>query len=392
MTTFNKKTAILASALSLFATTTVIGAPAVNEQVTNKQALNKQALGNAINFSFALNAQDTLNTAMQSVTTESNEYYFTVNGSQLNKGIDVHTSVAGALIKISRQGEGKALEGSELKLFSAKQPKMNLAKNIASENQLKATGIFNNATAIKLAADVQPGTFKLSSSQNVSAKSQYIIHVKEKNAVNKLVLSAPKQHFINGEAFTFDAAMMAQNETLGLNTVSAFILSPSGKKTAVSVKQLASGVAQVAAANFAQDDDAIEAPINGLYELHINAVADAKGQPVHRTGKIAFALSTKTASLNKVRQLGINAHKPVANISLNVEAAGRYEVRATLYGHDAQGNLKPVMETHSAKDLTVGNQVIAMQFDRKILNKSTLKAPYVMQNVRLYDQTRMSRL
>jgi hypothetical protein len=398
MTLFNKKTGNFAvtSALSLFAasatlvTTTAAAATATDSAVPT---IYKAQQDKAINFSFALEAEQPLSIQKQAVTTSSNEYYFTVNGSQLNKGIDIYTTAPGALIKISRQGEqGNALKGSNLQLHSVNQPKKNLAQNIIDENALKSTGVFNNATAIKLAADVQPGNFKLNYAQALSAKNKYVVHVKEKNSVNKLMISAQKQHFTHGENFSFTAAMMAQGDTLALNTVSAYVTSPSGKKIAVTVDKLVSGVAQISAKNFTIDADAIESPINGLYELHLNTTAGVKGQQIHRTGKIAFALAPNTADLNKLVATNVSANKPLANIGLTVKTAGRFEVRATLYGHDAQGNLKPIMETHSAQNLTAGEQSIAMLFDKKILKASTFKAPYVVNNVRLYDQTRMSRL
>ncbi len=391
MNTFTKKpvTLVVAAALGLFISSTAIAATAATPVKVAKPTTEQ---ANAINFSFALAADHQLNLSSPSAVTLSDEYYFTVNGSQLNKGVDVHTTQTGALIKISRQGnQGKTFENKALQLRSAHQPQKNLASNIIGENDLKATGIFNNATAIKLTDEVQPGSFKLNYTQPLAAKSLYVIHVKEKNAVNKLEISTQKQHYLQNEAFSFDAAMLNKDDTLALNNVDAYILSPSGKKFAAAVNRSASGTAQITASKQALEVDAIEAPINGLYELHVNAVANSKNQPVHRTGKIAFALAPDTADLNKLSSLTVDAKKPVANIGLTVKTPGRYEVRAILYGHDRQGNSTPIMETHSAQNFAaIGQQVINMQFDRKMLAKSGLQAPYTVQNVRLYDQSRMS--
>lgn len=392
-TTFAKKplNLVVAAALGLFVSATAIAANP--SKIANPGPVAQVDGANAINFSFAIATDRKLELNSRTVTTLSDEYYFTVSGSQLNKGIDIHTSQKGALIKISRQGErGRALENTALQLHSAKQPQKNLAANIIAESDLKATGIFTNATAIKLADDVQPGQFKLNYAQPLSAKNLYVIHVKEKNAVNKLELSAQKQHFVQGETFAFDAAMLGKEVTLALDTVEAFIMSPSGKKISASVNRMASGVAQISAPTLALDADAIEAPINGLYELHVNAMANSKGQPVRRSGKIAFALAPVTADLGKLALISANSKKPAANIALTVKEPGRYEVRGILFGHDNKGQLKPVMETHSAQNFVVGEQVMNMQFDQKILANSALKAPYVLQNVRLYDQTRMSHL
>ncbi|MFT4927534.1 MAG: hypothetical protein ACI8WB_003645 [Phenylobacterium sp.] len=394
---FNKQTIslVVAGTLSLLAATAANAASPSQTAPATEQSSPANYSSEAINFSFALKGNDQLNFADQAATSHSDEYYFTVNGQQLSKGVNVHTSTKGALIKISRQGDrGQPLKNEALELRAAAQPKVNLATNIIGENDLKATGIFNHASAIKIAANVQPGTFKLRTNQNIDSDNLYVIHVKEKNSANQLALSAKKQYFTQGEAFSFDAAMMAKDQTLAFNTVSAFIRSPSGKQSNIKVNRLTSGVAQISAQQFAIDADAIEAPVNGLYELHVNAVANNNGQQIHRSGKIAFALAPDTAELNKSGKLLnlVNAKNPQTNVALTVKEAGRFEVRATLFGHNAYGQLQPVMETHSAQNLTVGEQNITVKFDQKILANSGLVAPFTVRHVKLYDQTRLSRL
>ncbi|MCJ8274537.1 MAG: DUF4785 family protein, partial [Psychrosphaera sp.] len=210
-----------------------------------------------------------------------------------------------------------------------------------------------------------------------------MIHVKEKNSTNKLTLSTQKQHYLQGETLSFDALMTSKNATLAMQVVDAFILSPSGKKMTVPTKQLANGLTQVLAAEFAKGD-VIEAPINGLHELHVNGMATFNGQQVHRTAKIAFALAPQTASLQPSLHNGgaVKVTGQQTNFALNVIEAGRFEVRGILYGHDVDGQLKPIMETHSARNLTAGEQSINMKFDQMILAQSNLAAPYEVKHVR----------
>ncbi|NQZ11833.1 MAG: DUF4785 family protein [Algicola sp.] len=394
MKTFNTKpvTLVVAAALGLLTSSASIAA--TPSEIAQPAPKTTQAIdANIINFSFAIAQDHQLDLNTQAVTTVSDEYYFTVSGRQLNKGIDIHTSQKGALIKISRQNDlGKALENEAMQLRSASQPKKNLAINIIGENDLKTTGIFTASTAIKLTDEVKPGKLTLSYERPLAAKNLYVIHVKEKGTANKLEISTAKQQYRQGESFSFDAAMLANNDTLALDNVTAFIMSPSGKKFNASIRLTDSGIAQISASKQALEATAIEAPINGLYELHVNAMTNAGGQQIHRTGKIAFALSPDTADLNKLSLIFVNKNKATASIGLTVKTAGRFEVRGTLYGHDAQGNLQPLMETHSAQNFSAGKQAINIQFNQQILAKSTLKAPYVLKNVRLFDQTRMSRL
>ncbi len=389
MTLFKKKTLALAVAGLMTATSSVAGLQQTNAPTTAPQIEQSQA-SQAMSFSFALQPQAQLTINTQAVTSQSDEYWFTVTGKQLNAGVDVHTTVAGALIKISRQGkDGKALNSTRLKLHSANKPHLNLAANVIKEDDLKATGVFANASAIKMDKAVTPGAFKLSYSGALAANNQFVVHVKEKHSTNKLTLSTQKQHYLQGDALSFDALMTSKSDTLAMQTVEAFILSPSGKKITVPTKQLSNGLTQVLAAEFASNN-AIEAPINGLHELHVNGIANVNGQQVHRTGKIAFALAPQTASLQQNTASKVNGQQ--TKFALDVVEAGRFEVRGILYGHDVNGKLKPIMETHSARNLSAGEQSINMKFDQKILAKSGLAAPYEVKHVRLYDQTRMSRL
>jgi hypothetical protein len=387
--TKNKTTLALALAGLMGATSAVAGLQQTDVTTATPHIEQSQA-NQAMSFSFALQPQALLTINTEAVTSQSDEYWFTVTGEQLNAGVDVHTTVAGALIKISRQGKNsKVLDSTSLKLHSANKPHLNLAANVIKEDDLKATGVFANASAIKMDKAVKPGSFKLSYSGALAADNQFVVHVKEKHSTNKLTLSTQKQHYLQGEALSFDALMTSKNDTLAMQVVDAFILSPSGKKMMVPTKQLANGSTQVLAAQFAKND-AIEAPINGLHELHVNGMASINGQQVHRTAKIAFALAPQTASLQQNSAGKVNGQQ--TQFALNVVEAGRFEVRGILYGHDVNGQLKPIMETHSARNLSAGKQSISMAFDQKILAKSGLAAPYEVKHVRLYDQTRMSRL
>lgn len=347
----------------------------------------------AMSYSFALAQGSQLNIDTAKVTTESDEYWMTVDAEQLRKGVTVNTSVSGALIKISRSGaQARPLDADNLKLFTTAAPTKNIAGNIIREEDLKATGVFANATAIKMDKAINPGKFQLRYDGPLAKDGQFVIHVKEKYSPHKLQLSTDKQHVVKGEALQFGALMTKQDKAISMNKIDAYVMSPSGKKVKVPTHRMANGQASILASDFSENLQQIEAPVNGLYELHINTVAMDKGLQVLRTGKIAFALAEQTATIERRVKMPINPMQPQANFELSITEPGRYEVRGILYGHDSEGNLQPIMETHSAKNFEAGKGILNMAFDRKILIKSDLGAPYVLKHVRLYDQTRMSRL
>lgn len=348
-----------------------------------------EQVGNPMSYSFALKQSSKLDFTEQRATSSSNEYHFTVSGAELNKGINLHTTIPGALIKISRaDGKGDAIDATELKLTNQAYGDKNLVGDIITEDNLKATGVFPNSAAIKLNPSIKAGSFKLAYGNKVAANNQFVINVKEKYATSLLKMSANSQSFLHGQNISFDAKMVSGKKALAINNVDAHVIAPSGKKTPIAVTIDKTGVAKINASQFV-DVDAIESPINGLYELHLKSVADDAGLEVHRSGKIAFALSTKTATLEDTK---LAANNKQSQFKLDINQAGRYEVRGVLYGHDAKGQLKPIMETHAAQDLPAGLQVLTMNFDQNILRKSGLKAPYQLKHVRLFDQTRMSKL
>ena len=386
MKLFNQKTLSMAVATAM-TLATVTGAQANN--VSHSAHMLESA--NPMSFSFALNKVkgpvEQLKQAHQAVSSTSNEYWFSVTGKQLNAGIDVHTTGLGALIKVSRAGgKGEQLDGKALSLLDSK--RANVAGKVIGEDDLNATGIFAASSAIKMDNSVKPGTFKLGYSQKLASDSQFIIHVKEKYSANILKIQTSKQAYVAGENLTFDAMMLAGKATLDMDSVQAFIMSPSGKKFKAQAVKGKNGLATINARQFV-DADQIEAPINGLYELHLTAKANDNGMQIERRGKIAFAMAEQTATMAPVKAA---VSSKQTQFALNVNEAGRFEVRGVLYGHDKNGQLQPIMETHAAETFKTGKQRLTMNFDQNILKKSGLRAPFELKNVRLYDQSRMSRL
>ena len=364
MKTLTKNTLGFAVAAAL----SVMSATAVNAK--DMKPVQLEQVGNPMSFSFALKQAMPLEFKQQGATSSSNEYHFTVSGAELNKGVNVHTTVPGALIKISRaDGKGAPIEATSLKLTNKAFGDKNLAGQVISEDDLKTTGIFVNSTAIKMDPSLKAGSFKLAYSTKVAADNQFVINVKEKYSTSLLKMSTDSQSYLHGEKIRFNAQMVTGKQDLAINAVDAHIIAPSGKKTKVNVAIDKAGLAVVDASQFTQMD-AVESPINGLYELHLNTVADDKGLAIHRSGKIAFALATKTASLGKVKMAG----SKLGQFALDINEPGRYEVRGVLYGHDSKGQLKPIMETHAAQDLAVGQQMLTMKFDQKNLKRFWFKS------------------
>ena len=64
----------------------------------------------------------------------------------------------------------------------------------------------------------------------------------------------------------------------------------------------------------------------------------------------------------------------------------QYELRIQT---NSEGDMVPVMETHTAQDLERGRTRLVMKFDKDILAKANVSAPFELKNIRLYDQKQM---
>jgi hypothetical protein len=102
---------------------------------------------------------------------------------------------------------------------------------------------------------------------------------------------------------------------------------------------------------------------------------------------VAFAVARPTARLAGEAQA---ANPADIRFPLQVGAAGRYEVRATLFATGADGQLRPVAQGHSAAWFNrAGRGELALSFAGVEL-PAGYGAPYELREVELHDQTRLA--
>ena len=341
-----------------------------------------------VHFSFALDSQSKLQPVHKASQTSSDEYWFQTTGAELNKGLMINTTQAGALIRIT-QGNGIAaskraseLDTSLLELTSPASPKQSAIAKIVSKNQLSETGVFDNTLAIKTAADSQPGVLTLKTSQALNSEDTYMISVKEKNSPYRLNLQLGAQSY--GENKNVDASVLLVNSDslIAPDDMNVTLVAPDGQKSPVNFSTNKQGQVRL---NLIQPQDSI-APINGLYEILVEAKGKSDGFTVQRNAKIALAFTKNTAQFSKVQ---LDAQGSNADLSFVVKKLSRFEVRGVLYGTNIDGELVPVMETHAAQTFKPGLHKIQLPFDAKILNQSQVSAPFELHNVRLFDQKQL---
>lgn len=357
------KTKILALSLAL----------AMGEPVTAAQ-------NDFAHFSFPLLNQAIDSSLQQPHRTSSDEYSLQVSGSALNKGVVLDLTQGQALILLSRAAQAQTLNSDLLSIHSAATARPMLAERI-SDAQLAQSGVFSHTLALKTTD--QAGQAILKSTQPLSDKDSYRITVKEKNSPYKLHVQVDSQSYTDAQPVRVQASLQHLQQALTPGQTRATLVAPDGKVQALLVGYQGDGRIDIALPQVRQPLP----PRQGLYEVRLSTEAKDNGVKIRRDGKIALALSSKQASL--VSATLTSTSPLVAEVTLHVDTASRYEVRAMLYGTDQQGTLHPVMETHAAQTLEAGSATLALPFDGEILKASGLDQPYVLRHVRLFDQRQL---
>lgn len=328
----------------------------------------------------------------------SKEYWFETSGAELNKGVELNNTSPRVLMLISqarndaapRVSNNKKLDVGLMQLVSGNDQVVD-SKHV-SEPQLAQTGFFSKSAAIftdKSATDMGP--LRLKTTQALNPDDKFLVMVREPDSNYVLNLSTTSQSIDHNRttlasvSIDFPSLFKFSNEPQKPITYKAVLIGVDGSKTELK-SQYKNGKLSFLRPKL----DNIIAPINGLYELLVEAKGYRNGIFFHRKGKLALAFSQPTASIFD-DEISANDIEN-AKVQIMVETYSRFEVRAILYGTNSSGDLVPVMESHVADDLNPGLAKLALKFDPKILAKAGVKAPYKIDNIRLYDQNQMAML
>ncbi|KEQ19453.1 DUF4785 domain-containing protein [Endozoicomonas numazuensis] len=425
------KTIMIASLIVASVSLMAVGSVSANEFELNSLSVPMQQRGiesitreqKDIHFSFAESGEVWQNNQSAEVALESNEYWFQISGAELKSGIDLDISEPEPLVRFSsltlpdaRQSLGgnqtglpsiqpglvskqpglseiprpqgsrraNAINPDQLEIFreGEVQP-MNAAKlNMINETQLASDSIFQRSGAMKLNASIGTGRFKMRTRQSLRDSDQYLINIKEKGSQKKLHMSAPRLSLLSGEAITFGAQMKDRHRVLSGADYQAYVVSPDGETSWVKLREGKKGQWQVdMPSRFGHTRP------GELHELYIDAYAPEGNNQLRRSGKIAFSVATPTAQLEDIKL--VMEDDTLADSMINVASEGRYELRATLYGTDENGEMRSIMRSHSAYWLTPGLQQVALKLDQKIFENSGLSAPFALKSFELIDQSQL---
>lgn len=395
------KLKLIGCALSILPLFTALHANALSLELVELDVPNVSIEKKAVHFSQRISTNEPIYFTAKEYTNISDEYWFEVTGKQLKLGIDLAISNPGALIRLSGKKtkdkysvQAKAIDPNSVQLFKNSKKLSAPFSQKVSQQEFATANIFPNSSAIKLNNALGKGEFTLKVNDYLDDSQRYIINVKEKNAEHKLHLSLAKQSYIQGEKINFSSQLKA----IGLNKATltqgkqlAYIQIPSGEKKQVN------SIKNGNQFQFTMPQNITPSKRGQLFELHVETENDVNGLKIKRNAKVAFTVAQPTARIKEVAKMDEaliqkQTTPSFVDISLQVASEGRYEISAMVYDSSGEKLGVPFMLSRSAYYLLPGEHTVKLQFDTNIIKRSGIRAPYIVKNVRLMDQSRMALL
>lgn len=306
---------------------------------------------------------------------ESREYWQTVEGAELQRGVALKLSAPGSLIRISPAADARGLATDALKLQGARGPAK--LERLLDERQLKAAGmeVGTGTVMAKLAPEAGAGSFTLSASE---ARGRYVVHVFEPASTDVLSARIDRDRALAGGDIRLDVDFARAGRKVAANG-EALLVSPDGRSWPVRLASSGNGLG----ASVRLPKVATDAP--GLWELQVFTDADG----IQRDARTAFSVAQPTARFGG--QYDFDAAKLQMALPVEAASAGRYEARGLLYATAPDGTLRPVSQAHSAAWFERGDGTLTLAFDRSHLPQG-YGAPFEVRQLELLDQSRLAPL
>lgn len=321
----------------------------------------------------------------------SNEYWFSVSGEELNRGVTLNVSQGGAVIRIAPRADMSSgalyhadpISPEQLELQAPKGAKVpNLVRSMASSEALATAGMTDNSSALLLSAAAPAGDYRLSARQAIDSRARYLVNVKEKGSPYNLTLSSPMLVSTNSDRL--ELAMGLDGMNAGMNASAR--LKQGNSELQLALEQQGDKLMLNLPDNLSADS-----PM-GLSELVIDVEASDGNRTVRRTIKSAFKLYTPSARISPEVETQWQDGVPVGlNLSLELADAGRFAASAVLTGTDASGREVAILRTEAAAWLD-GSGSLSLPISKEMIAASGVGAPFHVRELELKDQGQMARL
>lgn len=351
---------------------------------------------NEVNYTGAITNDAIVSAPSLSQQSSSDQYWRTVSGAELNKGINLAISQSDSIIRIAPRGDNSsggllhspAIAPDKLRLYRVNKQSIDksisLIQSISDPQAMATAGLVDDSSALRLSKQATAGHYQLQVIQPLAANDTYLINVKEKGSPYRLKLSSDAVVASVDRQLKFKLELSNSDNTL---MPVARLKQENGQSHRLELLQ----VDQRWQAKL-PEHLALPSSNRGLSEIQVNIETRVDNKPVIRTVKTAFKHYVPSAKLGQEATIHWQDHKPLkAVLALEVANPGRYSVSAILQGTATDGQQGNILQTASALWLDHDGK-ITLNFDRALIDESPFAAPYTLKALELKDQGQMARL
>lgn len=334
----------------------------------------------------------------ESHSSSSDEYWTTVTGAELNRGVSLSISQASSVIRISPRADtssgtlmhSQAISPDKIQLInldnksSASKSSSNI-HSLADPQALATAGLTDDSSALTMSSSAKPGKYLLKVSVPLAAKSSYLVNVKEKHSPYQLKLTSKFR--VSSQARSLDFNVSLTNSDQALRPTASLKHADASYQTLKLVSNNGQWQAQLA------DTLAMPSSNQGLSEIQIDIKARVNGIEVIRTVKTAFKQFVPSAKIQQQVNTRWREGIPLRiDFTLDIAEEGRFALSGYLTGRDASGQDKMILKTESANWLTLDDSAMSLKLDPQLIQESGLSAPFKLMGLELKDQGQMARL
>lgn len=340
-------------------------------------------------MSWALDPDSALDARPQPFVQQSREYWIDASADQLQQGLNLSTSAAGAVIRMSPHANSLAVIDASTLMIRANgrsHSGSEAIRRLADDDALHAAGmdVPQGSVVFRLSDSLGAGAVQLVAP---NASGNWLVHVFEPASTIVMTLAAERDTVLAGQELRVRASIKGG---ANLDRLSGLLSSARGQTQNFSFVRQPDGswLGRV-------KPNAASAGGFGLWEIHAFGHASNGKFSVPRDARTALAVSRASArldgSVSRLAQIGKDGGLTL-RVGLQAASASRYQLAAVLYGTNAHGQQVPVAAAHSANWLDVGTGAIDLAFDSTSFSASGIGAPWELRDLRLINQADMSLL
>jgi hypothetical protein len=364
----------------------VLGASLASAVTPPERAALPVVSQDPVNFAWALDPDLILKTPTPHLAT-SRQYRLVVDGADLRSGVELPLTGPGAILRFNPTDTAASVDPSTIRLAAPGGREISAddgLESLVDAAAMKASGapFVEGTSAVRVVADVR-GRATLSAE---ASDGRWVVSVFEPESRFQLEAQASALSYLTGDTATATVSLIGAYDVRA-DTVTGSLVSPDGATLTASLARLGDNTWRIEAELPAGD-----LRPGALWEFQMTASGRSGDLEVRRDIATAFAVVAPVARMSALPTRrafddGIGLVAPV-----EASAAGRYEVRAVVWGTDAEGSLRPAAMVHSARYLPAGHGEIELTVDGNILTTHGLKAPWQVRGLQLMDQGRMGLL